>query len=96
MKKWESPVIFSCSASELKTIIKARAMSVGSAMSLGALYDQGCMNYNGLITLPQEGYEVQARVIGYIALAGYFVYEVTIGNIKRIFRRSPSGSWYET
>ena len=96
MKKWNTPIITVICARDIEKAIRARAWSVGSAMDLGALYDQGNMEYNGLIMLPEYGYEIQAQVVGYICLAGYFVYEVTIGAMKKYYRQASNNTWYET
>lgn len=96
MTKWHNPMIIVLDSASISRIIKARAWSVNSGMKLGTLYDQGNSNYNGLIMLPDYGYEVQAEVVGYIILGGYFVYEIIVGGVEHLYRRNSDGSWERT
>lgn len=95
MKTWVKPEMVEYRVADLLKSIKARALSsVAEAMSLGALYDQGNRNYNGNVKLPDSGVvAVNAKVLGYICVYGYLVYEVIWGSNRYKYKREPNGEW---
>lgn len=81
MELWKKPNIVIYNKTDISKLIKAKAYTVGEAMSIGELCDQG-VGAVGVIQLP-DGMIVEAYVAAKNEVEGF--YTLIINGIKRFW-----------
>ena len=81
MELWKKPNIVIYNKTDISRLIKAKAYTVGEAMSIGELCDQG-VGAVGVIQLP-DGMVVEAYVAAKNEVEGF--YTLIINGVKRFW-----------
>ena len=94
METWKKPTMACYKLSDLSKVIKAKAWSVGSAMSYGEFLDQGNVGSVGLVSLgdDNQGYVVQCEIISVVFAGIYCTKTILTQTGKRYTYRKVQGS----